>query len=180
MIIVKPCPCPHPDDWMNADPSAPLQEMASPPDKVWKHLTQYGAALVEHLFKLFYFREFNEYYGKWTESVYKCAFQVPKLSSPPKYKNKLPPAEMIYEWMWGRWEDQLDIQHSIILDKINDKSYSGFKYLPYVYAGGNPENACAFVKNYHLWLAGRLSKDGKVSLDDVRTEIKLLLKKYPV
>jgi hypothetical protein len=178
MIAVKPYP--HPDDWMKIDPSVPLQEMASSPDDIRKDLTQYGGALVEHLFKLFYFREFEEYFKNWTTSVYKCAFHVSKLNSPPRLKNKLPPAAMIYEWMWGRWEDSLDTEHDGFLKNANNKSNLGYEYLPYIHAGGNEKNAGAFIKDYHLWLARKLSKNGKVDIDNVRDEIKLLFRKYPV
>jgi hypothetical protein len=59
MIRIKPYP--HPDDWMNVDPFVPLQKMESSPDDIRKDLTQYGEALFEYLFKLFYFRQFEEY-----------------------------------------------------------------------------------------------------------------------
>jgi hypothetical protein len=178
MIIVKPYP--HPDDWMKEDPNTPLQEMASSPEKIYKDLTQYGGALVEHLFKLFYFREFVEYFNNWSNSVYKCAFRVSKLSSPPRLKNKLPPAEMIYEWMWGRWEDTIDIQHAGFLKNVNNKSNPEYQHLPYIPAGGDEKGAGDFIKDYHIWLARKLSKNGRADIDDVRDEIKALLKKYPV
>jgi hypothetical protein len=138
MIIVKPYP--HPDDWMKEDPENP-QEMASSPDDIRKDLTQYGGALVEHLFKLFYFREFEEYFKNWSNSVYKCAFHVLKLNSPPKLKNKLPPADMIYEWMWGRWEDSLDTEHNGFLRNVNNKNNPEYQHLPYIHVGGDEKSA---------------------------------------
>jgi hypothetical protein len=178
MILVKPYP--HPDDWMNINPSAPLQEMASSPDKIYKDLTQYGGALVEHLFKLFYFREFGEYFNNWSNSIYKCAFRVSKLNAPPSLKNKLPPADMIYEWMWGRWEDTIDIQHNGFLKNVNNKNNPEYQYLPYIHARGDSAGASSFIKDYHLWLARKLSKNGKVDLNDVRDEIKILFRRYPL
>jgi hypothetical protein len=178
MVFVKPYP--HPDDWMKEDPSAPLQEMAYPPDKVEANLTRYGDALVEYLFKLFYFREFGEYFNNWSNSVYKCAFHVSKLSSPPRLKNKLPPADMIYEWMWSGWEDTIDIQHTGFLKNVNNKSNPEYQHLPYIHARGDEKGAGGFIKDYHLWLARKLSKDGRVDIDDVRDEIKLLFRKYPI
>jgi hypothetical protein len=56
----------------------------------------------------------------------------------------------------------------------------GYKYLPYVHAGGNEKNAGEFIKEYHLWLAKELSVKERIFLPDVQDEIKLLLKKYPV
>jgi hypothetical protein len=41
------------------------------------------------------------------------------------------------------------------------------------------KNAGEFVKAYYIWLAKQLSKEGKVSKDDVHDEIKDLLRKYP-
>jgi hypothetical protein len=178
MVFVKPYP--HPDDWMKEDSSAPLQEMAYPPEKIESDLTKYGGTIFEHLLKLFYFREYEEYFQNWTTAVFKSAFRVPKLSSPPRLKNKLPTATMIYKWMWEGWEDSFDNQHSGFLRDVNNKSNHEYQYLPYIHAGGDEKGAGQFVKDYHLWLAGKLSKDGKVDLADVRDEIKLLFKKYPI
>jgi hypothetical protein len=178
MIFVKPYP--HPDDWMKEDPSIPLQEMASSPEKIEADLIKYGGTLLEHLLKLFYFREFEEYFNNWSTAVFKSAFRVPKLNSPPRLKNKLPPAEMVYKWMWEDWEDSFDTQHSGFINDANYKTNPEYKYLPYIHAGGDEVGAGQFVKDYHIWLARQLSKKGRISLTDVQDEIKLLFKKYPL
>jgi hypothetical protein len=185
MLIISPPASPHkyphPDDWMYEDPEILLQEMASPPDVVQTNLTKYDGSLCSHLLKLFYFRDFQEYFNNWSNTVYKCAFRVSKLSSPPKYKNKWPSADLIYKWMWGDpWEDIFDTLHAGFVKDVNNKSNPEYQYLPYIHQGGDEQQAASFIKDYHLWLARRLSKDGKVSLSDVRDEIKLLFRKYPV
>jgi hypothetical protein len=179
MVLVKPYP--HPDDWMKEGPDAPLQEMASSPDKVEQKLTQFHGTILTHLLKLFYFRDFTDYFQSWTTAVFKSAFYVSKLSSPPRLKNKLPPAQMIYDWMWGDpWDDVFDNLHDGFIKDANYKTNPEYQDLPYIHAGGNEKNAGSFIKYYHLWLAKELSKNGRVSLSDVQDEIKLLFRKYPV
>jgi hypothetical protein len=177
MTFVKPYP--HPDDWMKEDPEN-LQEMASSPEKAEKILTQYNGTTLEHLLKLFYFRTFSDYFHNWANAVYKSAYYVPKLNSPPRLKNKLPPVEMIYEWMWSVWDGSFENYHNGFLKDVNDKSNPDYQYLPYIHEGGDIQGAEGFAKDYHLWLARELSKKGRVSLTDVQNEIKLLFRKYPV
>jgi hypothetical protein len=178
MPFVKPYP--HPDDWMKEDPDAPLQEMAFPPDKVEQRLTRFDGTIFTHLLKLFYFRDFTDYFHNWTTAVFKSAFRVDKLSSPPRLKNKLPPAQMIYDWMWGNNEDVFDSWHDGVIKDANYKANPEYTYLSYINAGGDEKGAGNFVKDYHLWLARELSKKGRVSLKDVQDEIRLLFRKYPV
>jgi hypothetical protein len=178
MIIVKPYP--HPDDWMKEDPKIPLQEMAYPPEIVRQKLTQYENTTFIHLLKLFYFREFTDYFNNWSIAVFKSAFRVSKLSSPPRLKNKNPPAEMIYEWMWGGWEDSFDQQHAGFIRGANDKSDPSYQKLSYIHQGGDESGAYEFMKAYYIWLAKELSKNGQVTKKDVQDEIKFLFKKYPL
>jgi hypothetical protein len=178
MAIVKPYP--HPDDWMKEKTPESLQEMASSPKKAEEILTRYSGTTLEHLLKLFYFRNFTDYFHNWTNAVYKSAYYVPKLKSPPRLKNKFPPAEMIYEWMWSIWEGSFENYHAGFIGDVNNKSNPDYQYLPYIHKGGDVRDAEKFAKDYHLWLAKELSKGGRVKLMDVQDEIKLLFKKYPV
>jgi hypothetical protein len=185
MLIIKPLASPykypHPDDWMYEDPNLPLQEMAFPPEKVEANLTKYDGTLYPHLLKIFYFRDFKEYFNNWSNTVYKCAFRVSKLSSPPRLKNKFPSWDMIYKWMWGDpWEDVFDNLHDGFIKDANYKANPEYQDLPYIHRGGDVQGAEGFVKDYYIWLARALSKQGKVSLTDVQDEIKLLLRKYSI
>ena len=82
--------------------------------------------------------------------------------------------------MGGGAEDSFKEHHSGILHDFNNKSDPEYSGLPYVHAGGDPLGAGLFIKNYHLWLARQLSKNGEVTKDDVQNEIKELLRKYPL
>jgi hypothetical protein len=176
MILVKPYP--HPDDWQKEDPAIPLQEMSFAKDEVMHKLTRYEDTIFTHLLKLFYFRDFPEYFNNWSITVYKSAFRVHKIKK-TNGKDKRPDAEDIYEWMWGDAEDSFDEHHRGILKDFNNKSDPEYQDLPYVHAGGDVEGAGLFIKNYHLWLARQLSSKGEVSKDDVQDKIKELLNKYP-
>jgi hypothetical protein len=177
MILVKPYP--HPDDWMKEDPSLPLQEMSLAKDEVMRKLTRYDDTIFTHLLKLFYFRDFPQYFNNWSIAVFKSAFRVHKIKN-PKGKDKLPDVEDIYYWMWGGAEDSFDAHHRGMLRNFNNKGDEEYRDLPYVHAGGNEEQAGLFIKNYHLWLAKQLASKGEVSKDDVQDKIKELLKKHPV
>jgi hypothetical protein len=178
MIIVKPYP--HPDDWQKEDPSLPLQEMSYPENKVWQLLTQYEGTTFTHLLKLFYFRDFPEYFNNWSVAVYKSAFFVHKVKK-AHGKDKWPDAEDIYAWLWANpWGDMFDAMHSGTLKDFNNKSDPEYQNLPYVHAGGDEEQAESFLKDYFIWLARQLSSKGKVSKDDVQDKIKELLKKHPL
>jgi hypothetical protein len=176
MIIVKPYP--HPDDWMKEDPNFPLQEMSLTRDEVRDKLTRYDGTIFTHLLKLFYFRDFDEYFQNWSAAVFKSAFRVHKIKK-ANGKDKNPSPEEIYEWMWGGSEDSFDSWHGGFIKDANYKGNPEYKDLSYIYAGGNEKSAGSFVKDYHLWLARELSKKGRVSLTDVQNEIKLLFRKYP-
>jgi hypothetical protein len=177
MIFAKPYP--HPDDWMKEDPSVPLQEMSFTRDEVRNQLTRYDGTIFTHLLKLFYFREFEDYFHNWSTAVFKSAFRVHKVKK-ANGKDKYPSPEEIYEWMWGGSEDVFGAWHDGFLKDANYKANPEYQYLPYIHAGGDETGAGEFIKAYHLWLARKLSKNGKVSLPDVQDEIKLLFRRYPV
>jgi hypothetical protein len=177
MILVKPYP--HPDDWQKEDPALPLQEMSYSKDKVWQLLTRYDNTIFTHLLKLFYFRDFPQYFNNWSIAIFKSAFRVHKIKN-PKGKDKLPNAEDIYYWMWGGAEDSFKEHHSGILHDFNNKSDPEYSDLPYIHAGGDPLGASSFIKDYHLWLARQLSLKGEVSKVDVQDKIKELLRKHPL
>jgi hypothetical protein len=176
MAISKPYP--HPDDWQKVDTSLPLHEMAFSKDKVERELTCYHGAIFTHLLKLFYFRDFSRYFNNWSSTVFKCAFQVSKIKK-KNGKDKYPDAEDIYYWMWGGREDAFGDHHRGMLKDFNNKSDPEYQDLPYVHAGGDEYGAGLFIKDYHLWLARKLSANGKVTKNDVQDKIKELFKKYP-
>jgi hypothetical protein len=170
----------HPDDWMYEDDTQPLLEMSLPRTEVWKKLVQYDSTIEEHLLKLFYFREYKEYFQSWSNAVYKSAFRTYKIKAPKGKKDKLPDAQTIYDWMWSGSADDFDIIHSGWIKGVNNKSLPDYQDLPYIHAGGNEKNAGEFIKAYHLWLAKELSAKERIYLPDVQDEIKLLFKKYLV
>jgi hypothetical protein len=178
MILIKPYP--HPDDWMKEDTSLPLQEMSFAKDEVMHKLTRYEDTTFTHLLKLFYFRGFPEYFNNWSIAVYKSAFFVHKIKK-AQGKDKWPDAEDIYAWLWqDPWEDMFDTMHRGLLRDFNNKNDPEYQDLPYVHAGGDEKGAESFLKDYYVWLARQLSKNGKVDNVAVQDKIGELLKKHPL
>jgi hypothetical protein len=177
MIIFKPAT--DPDDWKADDSSRDLSEMSTSKNNVYLRLVQYHGSFESHLLKLFYFRDFDIYFDEWSNTVYKAAFDVPKIKK-AHGKDQFPSTEQIVEWMWNETADVFDNTHASFVRAVNNKGNRAYQQLPYIHQGGDEQQAANFIKAYIFWLAKRLSKEGRVSLDDVRDEIKLLFKKYPV
>jgi len=171
----------HPDDWMRINESLiqSLTEMSVSREDMKKILYVYHYnPRFWHLLKLFYFRDNQRDFNGWTTSVWKGLASIPKLKN-PNGKDKLPDAQFIYNWVWGNFEDSFEDWHEGALKDFNDKSNPEFRDLLYIHARGDADTAGAFVKEYHLWLAKKLAKQGWVTKADVQSEIEELLRKYP-
>jgi hypothetical protein len=153
-----------------------LNEMAYPSKQLEDKLMQGENISIEHLLKIYYFRD-SKYFNGWASSVYHAMMRTYKDSS---NHNKFPNAENIFDWIWGKQEDCFkDVTHPIWLKAFNDKSDQQYQGLPYIHAGGDPEGAMKFIHDYYIWLAKELSKSGKVDLPDVKSILQRLLRKYP-
>jgi hypothetical protein len=180
MIIARPHAHPHPDDWQYEDPNARLREMSFPRKEVENQLSRWVDTLHTHLLKIFYYRDDTRNMRGWIVTVYKCAFRTAKVKAPKGKKDYILSAEDIYELLWGGWNDTFAGFHRGTLEDFNCKSNYEYADLPYIHAGGNERSAHDFFRDYFVWLARQLSEKGKVNLDDVRSKIEALLRKYPL
>jgi hypothetical protein len=154
-----------------------LYEMAYPLDKVERNLTAYQTNVFTHLLKLFYFRDFPDYFNNWTSTVAQMRM-VHKVKK-GKGKDQFPDAETIFEWVWMGRVDSFSEHHRGVVGDFNYKGNPEYKDLPYIHKGGDPLNAEKFMAGYYEWLATELSKKGNVRLTDIQKKIEELLRKYP-
>jgi hypothetical protein len=138
-----------------------LQEMAYPPSLIISKLLQYDDALLEHLLKLYYFKN---YIKGWTNTVYKCIIRTYKNNK----TNKWPTKEFLYRNLWENEKDAFLEHHNGYLT-----TFSTFKNLPKVQS--NIEGATTFCESYFKWLSKELSKKGNVTLPEVTQKIESLL-----
>jgi hypothetical protein len=154
-----------------------LQEMAYPLDKVERKLTVCEDNVFIHLLKIFYFRDFPEYFNNWASTVaqMRMTYKVKK----GKGKDQYPDRETILEWIWTGRIDSFNDHHRGLVADFNYKANPEYKDLPYVHKGGDPLNAAKFMAGYYEWLATELSQKGNVKLADIQTKVKDLLDKHP-
>jgi hypothetical protein len=171
MILVK---------YPNLDPTdknPTMQEMAYSADKVEQKLTAFEEVVFDHLLKLFYFRDFSEYFNNWTSFVAQMR-RVYKISK-GKGKDRFPDAQTILDWIWNNRVDSFEDHHQGIIKDFNYKGNPEYSNLPYVHNGGKPDTVGKFMADYYYWLAKELSKKGIVTLPEIQNKIKELFHKYP-
>jgi hypothetical protein len=165
MIFVKP---------LDVNNTSHLQEMARTRDDISRALNLYESARFVHLLKIFYFREKTQYLRGWMNTVYKSSYSVPKW----KPTNKYPDAQMIFDIIWGDYEDCFHDHHAGLVKTFNDKSNPDYADLPYVHA--DEQGALSFIRDYFLWLVRQLSKKGIVTPSEVIYALNRSLKKHPL
>ena len=143
-----------------------IKEYAMPLDKIGMDLRGVSGRLVEHLLKIFYYRNSTGDYNHWVTEVYAFVNSVPM----SKKSHKPPKKDFIKKNLWGYKSDIFHILHENIVD--------GFimKYGPI----SLDIRAGVFCDEYIDWLSGRLSKGYSVSIREVVDYIKILIKRYPV
>jgi hypothetical protein len=171
MIIIK-----HPI-FCSANENSTMQEMAYPADKVEQKLSAFEEVVFDHLLKLFYFRDFSEYFNNWTSSVSQMR-RVYKISK-GKGKDRFPDAQTILDWVWNNRVDCFEDHHRSTIKDFNYKGNPDYSKLPYIHSGGKPDVAGKFMGDYYYWLAINLSKKGSVTLPEIQDKIRELFHKYP-
>jgi hypothetical protein len=171
MIIIRQPNFKHPPE------DTAFQEMAYPLDKVLDKLLAKEDVVFDHLLKLFYFRDFSDYFNNWTSSVAKMD-RVYKVNK-GKGKDCYPDAQIILDWLWNKRTDCFESHHDGMIKNFNYKSNPEYSKLPYIHSGGDAESAAKFMGDYYLWLAKKLSQNGRITVAEVQEEIKRLFRKYP-
>lgn len=143
--------------------------------KEWSYLkSKYDSAsdvTIEHLIKIFYFRDFSIYTRGWINSCYKYYHKVPIV----KATNKPPRKEQLYEYLWGNKEDSFEGWHKAVVDDLNIEAED----LPKI------NKICSyevynFCQDYMMWVAYKISNNEPLELNDAFMAIEDLLEKYPL
>lgn len=144
-----------------------LCEMAYDRKKIMHDLEANEQYRVDHLIKLFLFREDSNNTSHWISEVYRACYKTSKWSKNNKYLS----LSDIEQVLWYGWEDCYYDRIDKIIKNVCIKED---KDIP-VY---NKETLYSFLEDYHLWLAQELSNTGYVDIDECKQFIKILLDKY--
>lgn len=143
-----------------------IKSMAVPWREIKEDLKGYIPVMFEHLVKLYYYHDFDEYLWNWCDSVKKGFEAVPKV----KGKNKFPAEGQIYNFIWDeRFSQDPDPYHKSYAQEINFK-YKDVPKIPIEnldYKGFNE-----FLKAYLKLAAKLISENGSVNAADVLNFVK--------
>jgi hypothetical protein len=147
------------------DNSIIMGETAYSKTVIIQKLLQYDGARLEHLLKLYYYKNLNsgQYIPSWINTVYKSTIRTYKNNK----TNKLPTQKFLYENLWVNAEDCYEGHHNGFLESLISLGYPKVQ--------SNVEGSAKFCASYFQWLARELSRKGEVSLDEVENKLKYLL-----
>jgi hypothetical protein len=147
-----------------------FQEMACSSSVIIQRLLRYQDSSLEHLLKLFYFRDLSDYIHSWMSAVYKCNIQTHRNVK----NNKWPTFDFLFKYLWKNEEDAfIDSHHEGYI-----ASFASYKYLPKI-EKPDLEGASLFCEAYYSWLAKEFSQKGSVKLEEVEEKLSFLLKEIP-
>jgi hypothetical protein len=125
---------------------------------------------LEHLLKLYYYREDTQDFNSWIASVASSPDQIDLLKGPHKFPSK----EKLLQAMWLVQEDSFYRKEQLYLTNFAS-------HLVTDYPAKQPsKNSYAFCDEYHKWFAEYLAKEGLVPISSVSAKITELLNKYPL
>lgn len=148
-----------------------FKELARKRDEVLSDIRNHRFRLIEHLLKLYYYRD-NDSLRTWLKEVKAYLGEVSKIKA-SKGKDYYPTKDDIYWEVWGKDLDSLSDFHSTC---IEDFSSDEEEPLPKVEKDDRAEDFC---DEYIKWVSEVLSKKGSVSALEVRAEVEKLWSKYP-
>ena len=128
--------------------------------------------MLEHLAKIFYYRDFTNYLRGWKTSCRKGFEKVPRC----KNTNRYPEFKKLYESLWLNLEDVFDERHDSIIEDINyDKEYDDLPDVEELSPRFKP-----FCKEYVENLCGYISENGGISSEENSELIDELLDKFGI
>lgn len=128
-----------------------------------------------HLAKLYYWRDYPEYFRGWKTTCRKGFEKVPKCAHNTKY----PEYDKLYELLWEAMEDIFDDTHDTIIKDINyEKQFTEERELPDVTV--KDPNFEYFCKDYITELCKKVSEKGGIDSEENSDLIDSLLEKYPL
>ena len=148
-----------------------FKELARKKDEVLSDIRNHRFRLIEHLLKLYYYRD-NDSLRTWLKEIKAYLGEVSKIKA-SRGKDHYPSKEEIYWEAFGKDLDSLDDFHDTC---IEDFSSDEEEPLPKVEKDKKAEDFC---NEYIEWVSRILSTKGSVSALEVRTEIEKLWRKFP-
>lgn len=152
-----------------------FRELARKRAEVMGDIRNHRTVLVEHLMKLYYYRDFTDCLDGWIDEVKAFLGDVSKIKM-VKGKDRFPTSVEVYNEAWGYDLDNMSTRHNMYISDFSKKKdkYGGF--LPKVRKDPTAEKFC---DDYIRWVSGILSKTGVVTKEEVESEIEKLWWKYP-
>ena len=150
------------------------KEFASERNDIKLELISKREQLILHLFKIFYHGGENpERLNHWCGDLYDLLYWLPTLKS----SHRFPDFDLVYDTLWGDREEGFFIFSSEIIKKLNIKSKKrpkdGFGLIK------KERRGCReFCRKYFIWVSEQLSEKGRITEEDVKEEIKILLRQY--
>ncbi len=137
--------------------------------EVLRDAKSYNNVRIEHLLKLFYYRQDERDKMGWIRTVTKSPFTIDRM----KGNHKFPSAKDIYHELW--------LVKADIFSSIEKGAFLSFEDITdYPVPSSTSSNSYKFCEDYHKWMSEYLSTNGVMVLSDVKSEIDSLLAKYPI
>ena len=146
-------------------------EMAKPKRSIETMLSNHTRSIVEHLLKLFYFRD-TQWQNKWLKDLNTSTPDVPLFS----HNKNLPDKKFILQnlWLWTA-----DTYERTVYRKVIDiiKNYTKLSCAN-ILKKPDIDKTKKFCNEYFDWASDELSNSGVITLDDIKGIIPKLLMKY--
>lgn len=143
-----------------------IKEYAMPLEKIGMDLRAKTDMLIEHLLKIFYYRDTTGDYSHWVSEIYAFVHTIPKT----KKTNRPPKEKFIYKNLWGYKEDIFETVHKMLIRSFNVR---------YGFISLDPR-AKVFCEEYIGWLSESLSNVNEISLEEISNYLRYLIRRYPI
>lgn len=92
-------------------------EMANNWKNVRNQLENHLYVMFEHLVKVYYYHDYDDYMQGWVASIRKGFEHIKKLSN----TNSFPTEEQMFQFIWNEWLDgDVDLLHKEIVEDLNE------------------------------------------------------------
>lgn len=149
-----------------------LKELAIEKRRLEDRLMDKSDQLILHLFKIFYHGTTSDRIDHWSGDLYDILYWIPSLKGKKRFLDR----KTIYYNLWGYVEDRFSVLSRGKISQLNRMSKGekeGFGRITDTF----PNERCKrFCSAYFDWLSSQLSLYGEVSEEEVRNEIRRLLK----
>lgn len=135
-----------------------LYEMANSWKNIRNQLESHLYVMFEHLVKVYYYHDYEEYLQGWIVSIRKGFEHVKKLSNTNQYPTK----EQLFQFIWNEWLDgDVDVIHKEIVDDLN-AYYNEVPLIEKIDYDGFHK----FAIEYCRYLSSIVSEKGGISMKD--------------